>query len=162
MILPNNPPLYRPLNVAIQAITNKLFPMGFDVSENAPDNLESLTNHINKTGRMLVWAGASENTIYGDREINWAFRAWHDFHHWRHQIGFTIIGESDVCRHQIKDLLTLYGPCLRVSRMAEIITAEIIGQTTYQAWHNGEWPNNQPAFIKAYLRNPGAAVVSNY
>jgi len=96
-------------NRAVIAVTNHLMPCGFDVAETAPSTLGELTEHMNTTGRMLVYSGASENTIFGDKEVNWAFRAWHDWHHYHEQLPFTLKGEIMVCARQKEDLFRQFG-----------------------------------------------------
>ena len=97
--------LSRKLNAAVLAMVNNLLPMGYDVSDNAPDTYEKLVNHVNKTGRILVWSGASETTIYGDREVNYAFRAWHDYVHFTHQLGFSVLDEIKVKSSSVVTML---------------------------------------------------------
>ena len=58
---------------------------------------------------MIVWAGGSDLTIYGDREANYAFRAWHDWCYWRNNLDHSMAGEITACRMQCGHIVQLYG-----------------------------------------------------
>ena len=93
-------PLDPNLNAAILAIAKRLFPDGFDVSDDAPDTYEKLKAHLDAGNRMLVYGGGSQHTIYADPAVNHAFRAWHDWTHWTGQHDLTFKGEIAVCTDQ--------------------------------------------------------------
>ena len=143
-------PLDRGLNAAILHIADRLFPKGFDVSPNAPETYEALLAHIAETGRMCVGNGASENTIYADAEVNYAFRAWHDWCHWFGHYDFSLGGERQACELQKQHLRSLYCGGRNLKRWEAILDAEVIGQAEYQACH-GEFPIDQLSFVQAYL-----------
>lgn len=145
-----NNPLDRGLNVAILHIASRLFPTGFDVGANAPETFEAINEHIARTGRMLVWNGASENTIYDDAEVNYAFRAWHDWCHWFGHFDFSLGGERLAAEMQKAHLRSLYVGCKELTRWEAIIDAEVNGQAAY-AEYWGIFPNHQRAFVEAYL-----------
>ena len=149
------------LNVAIQHIASRLFPCGFDVSPDAPGTYEALCDHVSRTGRMVVWDGSSDRTIYGDDETNYAFRAWHDFHHVMGKHDFTAHGEAAACEAQCADLIRVYGDCAKIRYWCEIIRAEVIGQGEYSRIH-GEFPTDQLSFVRHYLVNPLAAVETRH
>jgi hypothetical protein len=151
-------PLDTRLNVAIIHIASKLFPLGFDVSEQAPSTLEELKGHLADGKRMLVYKGGSDRTIYGDPEVNWCFRAWHDWCHWRGEHDLTHDGEQAVCAMQNQHLLALYGSGETLDRFCKIIDAEVIGQAEYYRYHK-RFPDDQHGFVKAYLECPGAALM---
>lgn len=143
-------PLNRAFNVAVRQISARYFPLGFDVSDNAPSSLEALTKHVNATGRMLVWSGASDRTIFACPETNHAFRAWHDLHHYRLQAPFNELGELQVCRAQKADLWALYGDTTPYWEFSAIVFAEVIGQLRHeQKW--GVFPADQMAFTRSWL-----------
>jgi hypothetical protein len=109
------------------------------VSAYAPDTFETLSRNI---GGLVVWDGGSDNTIYGDAKVNWAFRAWHDSLHLKLNADFSLEGETRVALEQARILGGYH---------AEIVLAEVIGQAEYFAKH-GEFPTNQVEFIKSYLK----------
>lgn len=159
--LPSQIPAFildRGLNCAVQHIASRLFPTGFDVGDVAPDTFDSLRDHVQRTGRMLVWSGASDRTIFGDPEINYAFRAWHD---WCHLYGnggqgfpFTREGEAGAVALQQDHLRALYGDTAQTRKWCAILDCEVNGQAQYQA-ETGQFPADQVAFTIDYLTRKG-------
>jgi len=143
-------PLDTGLNVAIMHIATKLFPTGFDVSPNAPNTFEELKAHLDTGKRMVVFSGGSDASIYADPEVNWCFRAWHDWCHWRGNHPLSLAGECATCAMQAQHLLTLYGNGPSVRRWIAILHAEIIGQADFYRDH-GHFPDNQYEFVTRYL-----------
>lgn len=148
----NRQPLDRSFNAAILHIASKLFPLGFDVEgvdtdECAPFSAETLCQRLDAGGRMVVSSVGCDQTIYECKETNYAFRAWHDWTHWRYGTGFDLEGERATVEHQIADLRKLYGVN---GRWEEILRAEVIGQADYFADH-GEFPTDQRAFVEGWL-----------
>jgi hypothetical protein len=143
-------PLDVAFNAAVLHIANKLCPGGYQVSEDAPDTYVKLRAHLDRTKQMLVWSGASENTVFGEPEINWAFRAWHDWCHYYGAHPFTPEGERCVVEMQCWHLLLFFGDGLRTRHWMKILRAEILGQQEYLFKH-GHFPYDQRAFVEAYL-----------
>lgn len=111
----------------------------FLVSEYAPDTFESLNRHI---GRLVVWSGNSDNTIYGDRHINYAFRAWHDAIHLKLNANFDLEGETRVAIEQCRLIQSDFA--------SRIIMLEVVEQVRYFNKY-GQFPINQLEFIKKRL-----------
>lgn len=143
----------------VHAMVAELMPDGFDVSADAPDTFEGLQAHYAATGRVLVWNGASGQTIFSTPEANYAFRAWHDFTHLKFHTNFTLTGEAQTCDAQIADMLETVGRWTWI--LAPILQAEIVGQALYEAKH-GKFPVNQRAFTVAYLQDKEAALNGVY
>src|SRR5208337_2128711 len=137
-------------NAAVLTICNRVLPGGFDVSDAAPETYEELVALLDAGGRMLVYSGGSERTIYGDPEVNFAFRAWHDWCHWRGRYDFSHEGERAACAMQGDHLVTLYGASPQTLRWRRILQAEIIGQRDYFDQH-GAFPQDPRTFVAAYL-----------
>lgn len=151
-------PLDRAFNRAVHHIANKLLPHGWDVSDNAPSSLIGLRAHYLATGRICVWSGGSDRTIFADAETSYAFCAWHDHHHLAGNHEFTPDGELAVAVAQGLDIFDLYG----LKRdWAYILHAEIMGQDDYKR-ANGVFPNDQMAFVRAYLANPATALTREF
>lgn len=117
--------------------------LNYSVSDRAPGTYEALRAQSN--GLMVVWAGASDGTIYGDRRVNWAFRAWHDSLHLALNADFTLTGELLVAKEQARIL---------GGQLGEIILAEVEGQAGYYA-ANGYFPEDQVTFMRDYLAGKG-------
>jgi hypothetical protein len=151
-------PLLDPsFNIAILEITRRVLPRGFDVSFDAPSSYEDLHRLLVTGARLRVWAGASDKTIYGDPEINHAFRAWHDWSHWIARQPFTPRGERAVSAAQCRHLLIDYGDNAHTRRWQLIIDAEVVGQNEYQARYQ-RFPADQAGFVTAYLDHPTRAL----
>ena len=152
-------PLDHAFNRAVHHIANKLLPNGWDVSDTAPSSLAELKAYYATTGRICVWSGRSDYTIFADRETNYAFRAWHDYHHLLGNHEFTPDGERAVETEQWSDIWQLYGP--GHNHWADILHAEIGGQGEYER-ANGTFPADQMAFVRAYLADPVSALKQEF
>ncbi len=152
--------LNRAFNVAVITISNRIFPLGFDVSPDAPNSFESMIAHYEKTGRVMVWDGASDQTIFGCPEVNYHFRAWHDSKHIIFRFGFSRQGEESVLGKQWQDIRALYDGTAALF-FCRIVTAEIRGQFDYNAIRGG-FPLDQIGFVKAYLENPESALSGDF
>ena len=51
---------------------------------------------------MVVAREGADNTIFGAPEVNYAFRAWHDWCHWMGGFDFSLYGECATCNMQIE------------------------------------------------------------
>lgn len=141
-------------NCAVMQMAMHLMPCGWDVvpESEAPDTLDKLIDLVAKTGRIAVSDAHSEHTIFADPAYNYAFRAWHDWTHWRYRAPFTLEGERDTAAHQIIDIGRIFGYGQSFKKFAELIAAEVAGQAEYfEKW--GEFPQDQVAFVNAYMED---------
>ncbi len=135
---------------AVLAIAEQIPPVGWDIMEDPPASLAGITAHWRATGRLAIYSGHSDRTIYGAEGTNLAFRAWHDWTHIVHQCEFTAAGEFRVCEYQCELIRTLYIPSARTDYWCRIIDAEINGQGAHKA-EFGQFPEDQRAFVVDYL-----------
>lgn len=148
-------PLDREFNIAVHHIANRLWPRGWSVSSKyAAKGLDDLNRQMKAYGRIGVSSANSDHTIFADRETNYAFRAWHDWHHWKLQAPFDMAGEIAVANSQAGDLIALYDTA-RSRPWRKILCAEVIGQAEYEAYH-GCFPTDQMGFVRHYL--PGGSI----
>ena len=129
----------------VLTIVNKLLPQGFDVSDTAPNTFKELKRVYEQTGRVVVWSGASENTIYRDARVNHAFRAWHDHHHLTGDLPFTVNGEKAVCELQKAD-------CEGCILCEKLLDAEINGQIAFYMKY-GKSVLKQRDFVLDFIKN---------
>lgn len=133
--------LSRGMNVAVLQMASRLFPCGYDVvsDQEAPSNLEAVTRDIEEGQRLRVSGDNCEDTAFGDVDVNIAFRAWHDWTHWRHQTPFTLEGEIATAWLQIGHLkeLGLWTPFREAFILAEVEDQARIYATT------GAFPSEQ-------------------
>lgn len=148
-----------PLNPAFNAIVLEMvsihLPHGFDVTDDSSecDTLEKITAHHNATGRIRVWSGASDATIFGESSVNHAFRAWHDLCHVTLGAEFTRAGEMDAMTMQSDMVALRYGADSVETRLATLwLACEVKGQLDYAASHDGAFPDNQREFAMAWIR----------
>ena len=142
-------PFSRAFNVAVKRMAEILMPTGYDVADEAPNDFEALKAHVAKTGRMLVWKGESEDTIFGCPETNWAFRAWHDWCHIKGGFPFTVKGETLAAGMQASQLITVYG-CEMSRYWRKLIACEVVGQAAFHEV-TGNFPSDQREFTNAFL-----------
>lgn len=128
----------------------------FTDTDDFGDNIkETLRKHIERyrdTGKIHIWTGESEGTIFGDAKINHYFRAWHDYTHITHELGYDFAGESIVGSIQASEL-----PIEWVFER-ELINIEILGQNQYYNRHK-EFLKDQRQFSIDYLNDPVKAVM---
>lgn len=158
-------PLDTAFNVAVNHMASRVLPTGFDTTDNkdeAPASLEDLNAHVAKTGRIIVWTGNSDKTIYACPDTNWAARAWHDWGHWYLQADFTAAGEAKVAELQKMQLGLVYGrTSARIKYWQDLIDIEVNDQVAYFERY-GEFPEDQMRFAtnamqaRAYAKGWGA------
>lgn len=137
-------PLFPAFDKFVNDIVAEFFPCGFDVTDDGSlcDTFEKLEAYYTETGRIRVWSGGSEETIFGSPETNHAFRAWHDLCHLLLGEPFTPEGESEVAELQKQMVISRGGPSL----FLRILDIEINGQIRYYEEH-GSFPVNQRQFM---------------
>lgn len=111
------------------------------VKDIAPDSFASLKGA--STSGLVVYSGGSDNTIYGDPRVNWAFRAWHDKLHLDLNALFTLQDETLVGLEQAR---LIGGDSLGL-----IMVSKVVAQVEYFET-NGIFPVDQKEFINNYLK----------
>jgi hypothetical protein len=169
-------PLSETLNRAVLALAAKHWPAGWmptsgdtqaTVERLMADGVSPEAYAAGRDGLQAnpfpVYAGASDRTIFGDPKVNHAFRAWHDAWHLRLRAPFTPEGERAVCRAQMDELhaWTDEHSGSFSGLQAALLYAEIIGQLEHQTAH-GAFPENQRAFVRAYVKNPARALARRW
>ncbi len=126
------------LSTILKLETDRLNLPRFEVADIAPETLADVVSHFKDTGKLKIWAGASELTIWGAPEHNWLFRAWHDFGHILSLGQFNAAGESQVCKLQQSQVAS--------TSLQRALQVEIMGQLQYQT-NIGHFPVNQVEFF---------------
>ena len=148
--------LFQPLDDAVSAIMHGI---PWHSQSGAPDTLEGLTAIYRETGRIAVSPEHSGDTIFGSPRINHMARAWHDWHHVHLQAPFNLKGGLAVYHAQTADLRRFLENMRIFRRCRDILFADVVGQTFYNALH-GTFPVNQRAFVKAFLADGERAIMS--
>lgn len=139
-------PVYRPLNRIVRGMVATMCPSGFDVAPvDACDTMDKLVSHVGRVGRIVVWAGSSERTVFGNRADNWRFRAWHDATHLALGEGFDRRGELATLREQIRRVVALRLPLTVERNVCRLLDIEVRGQLAYLD-RFGAFPDDQRAF----------------
>lgn len=104
-------------------------------ADSAPATVAELLESYSATGEIVVYAGASDATIFGAPVVNHAFRAWHDWCHIRTRIGFTVPDEVTLARWQAAEassdalarivLIEVAEQALHFGRTGEFLTDQI-------------------------------------
>jgi hypothetical protein len=128
-------------------IARSLWPKGWRISAYAPKTLDAMVAGFRATGGITVSSLHSERTVFSSPEGNYAFRAWHDWHHIRLSAGLDRDGETLVHDAMARDLRHWEG---WQERSIALLECENIGQLDY--WERfGNPPNDQRAFACGYL-----------
>jgi hypothetical protein len=146
--------MYPRFNEMVEIAVDHLMPDGFDVTDNPSecDTQAKVRRWYNATGRIMVWTGESEQTIFGAPHINHAFRAWHDYVHVVFGLPFTPQGEHLVMKIQQRQVLTL-GSMFTAEEQAlflKLLECEIDAQVQYYETH-GEFVKDQRAFAERWM-----------
>lgn len=120
-------PMIPAFNNACNLIASKIFPLGFDMRHAAPNTYRDLCRALNEFGRMEIWDGDREQTCFAHTETWRAFRAWHDWCHYRFDGHFTLLGEHKVLHIQAGQLMRLYGRADDVRDWIALMFCNILG-----------------------------------
>ncbi len=122
----------------LKSETDKLNLPPIEVADYAPETLADVVSHYNASGKVKVWAGASEGTVWGPAAGNWLFRGWHDYCHILSLGTFDAAGEALVTQVQKSQSESSF--------MHKALRIEIMGQLQYQI-KTGQFPVDQLAFF---------------
>jgi hypothetical protein len=111
----------------------------YSVAEHAPGSYQELKNA--STSPLVIYAGASERTIYGEPSANWAQRAIHDTWHLKLEAGTDPQGELRVALAQALELARISGDIL-----ADFAFCDTAGQT-WAMQKFGCFPVDQIGFV---------------
>lgn len=144
------------LNEAVVNIAHQLVPE-FVVEKAAPSTYQQLKAHLNGGKTLVIAQEGSDNTIFGAPAINHAFRAWHDWCHWKGEFDFSLYGECATCSMQIDHLRKFFGVNDQTNDWACLLAAEIVGQRRYYEKYR-IYVSDQRAFARAYLTDKDFAL----
>lgn len=152
-------PLSIQFNAAVQTIVRRLGLSYVPVSsDDAPSTYEEVVRSYHRHNDILFVAREhSDRTIFDDKEINYAFRAWHDYRHITGKHDFSLEGEKCTAIDQIKDMWVYYGNNAQTRVWSAYIWGDVVGQRLY-ADNFGHFPVEQKEFVMAYVNNPTYAL----
>lgn len=149
-------------NAAVTTMARKAWRNGYDVSADpsialAPDPVAQW-EQITLTKRVTVYTGGSERTIFGAPEVNYDFRAWHEWTHYILRAPFDLNGELAVAHRQCEDIALVFGHYSRTVQWQRLIIAEVYGQALWHERHNASYLVDQVAFDLEWLDSPKQAL----
>ena len=97
-------------------------PVPYSVAEHAPGSFKELK--AASTSPLVIYAGASDRTIYGEPSANWLQRAIHDTLHLKLEAGTDPLGELRVALAQALEVARVSGDLL-----ADFAFCDTAGQT---------------------------------
>lgn len=152
-------PLDPAFNAAITHMASRLLPKGFKASPKAPSTYEEIKALLDNGKPLIVYSGGSDHTIYADKRVNYAFRAWHDYCHWKGKVPLTMAGEVETFELQCRQLYDMFGFDGQTIRWRNMLHAEVVGQAQYFERYR-RFPSNQRMFVEHYLANPEIAFIN--
>ena len=128
----------------IRTINSMILKMASTIDYMPQDEAPSTERELFNCGTLKIWTGASDNTIYQDETVNWAFRAIHDAFHLETRLGFTPEEEIEMGRLQASKIDS--------DILAKLFYIEIAGQAEYYL-KTGQFVNDQIKFTMEALQN---------
>lgn len=114
------------------------------------DSYDKMVARWRNVGRLAVWTGASDQTIFGEPQVNWLARAWHDGIHAVIGADFTPNGERATMQEQQRQLRTMGLRKDRLTLACKIVESEVIGQVDYLV-RTGSFPVDQRLFAVQFV-----------
>ena len=139
--------LYPEFDELVLIMAKRAWPDGYDVSLDAPHTMAQLTREYEKRGRITVYSGASDNTIFGSPDVNIAFRAWHDAAHLiAGGVSFNLTSEYDAMLKQCHNLGEYIGyGTVKHAQWCNVLLIEIMCQAKYYSKY-GTYVHDQREF----------------
>lgn len=128
------------INFINSEILNKARSLSYLVKDVAPNTEQELLS----TPSLVIWSGGSENTVYGDEKVNFAFRALHDDLHLKTRLGFSHEEEIELGRIQASKFSS--------TLMQEVIFCEVALQAKYHK-ETGLFLDDQKSFTETHLKS---------
>lgn len=124
------------------SILNQAKTISYSVSDIAPATFEALQAQGSK--HLIIWSGASDQTIFNDPAVNYAFRAIHDKLHLDTGLSFSPQDEIKLGSLQSRQYACPF--------LSEIVRIEVAEQAAYYL-KNGIFVSDQIDFMKQNLKN---------
>lgn len=123
----------------------------YRVADFAPRTDDAMFRHYAATGELVIWAGESDRTIYGAREVNWRFRAWHDTCHILSGVCNREHGPLG-CFEPVAEYAVAAYQCIGLpDELTRLVQCEVSEQARYYA-NTGRFVDDQIRFTLDTLR----------
>lgn len=130
------------MNALIKYINNKILTQASSLLYTVKDFAPSTESELFTSTGLVVWSGSSDNTIFHDSKVNWAFRALHDQLHLKTRLDFSVDAEIELGRIQASKYDGV---------MADVVYCEVARQAMYYK-STGSFVSDQVAFTKQYIK----------
>lgn len=114
----------------------------YTISDYAPSTFADVMGSYVATGRIIVWSGGTDKTIWIP-ELNYMFRAWHDMTHIKLNADFSLQGEIRACIDQQRQVMS---DALKLA-----FEIEIVRQAEYFI-NTSEFISDQVSFFLKYFK----------
>lgn len=138
-----NQPFSKRLNDWILKVASDI-PYKVVYDDSVTGSFESIKRYIQDNGVIPIDGNNCENNIFGSKDVNIAFRAWHDLTHIKMNEDFSPMGETRVAFKQASELPKDWW----YEKM--LIMSEVSGQVTYHDKH-GDFVEDQREFTKKLI-----------
>lgn len=112
-------------------IARDVLPRGWRACSGSPDTLEEVIRNFERTGDMIVTNSRPRTTVFGSFEKLIAFRAWHDWIHWKYVGEFTLPGELMVGHVHVGGLVEKLGFTREAQEMGALALIQVYQQNVY-------------------------------
>lgn len=120
-------------------------------AEQCPDNGKQIARKFAECRRECkpfpVYEGGSDDTIYGDKSANYAFRFWHDWLHAAHGCTTGLADELKLAAIHSREVAQVFGAGSLESR---IMFADVAAQARYY-FNTGAFVTNQRGFVYSVI-----------
>jgi hypothetical protein len=145
--------MFPALNILIDTIL-EYKGIKFDMTDDASLDYRSIVKYYNNHARLIVWSGASDCTIFGPKEYNYKFRAWHDLHHIVNGYDFSESGEYQTYTSQMEDVMATAKSWQDCKFFGKVLDIEINRQFDFRE-KNGYFVEDQRDFMLQHLTYGG-------
>lgn len=144
------PSMFPMLDDAVGLLSDLVLPDGFDTTDNpeAVNTSDKLLRVWDVTGRVKVWTGFSDHTVYASPITNWRGRAWHDRCHIMGRYPHDHAGEAatlSVQQAMVRQLRLSDGDLV-----CRLLECEVIGQVEC-FYRTGAFPVDQRHFMAWFI-----------
>lgn len=124
-------PLIAAFDPTVLALARQRLPRGWKACGGSPNSLEDVIKVFERTGDMIVTNSVPKTAVFGDFATLVAFRAWHDWLHWKYVGEFTLPGELMVGHVHVGGLVAELGFTDEVQAMGALALIQVYQQNVY-------------------------------
>lgn len=151
-------PLFKKQSLKLSQKTEQFIldvaPKHFASLEGSPVTYEAVRTQAERYGIYWVFGGGSDDTIFSCKEVQLAYRAWHDSIHLRHELDFS--KESELAVAKLQEIYALRAGM--PERDAMLLRLDLEAHIEYH-YAKGEHPVRQLELIADCMKHGVLPVV---